>query len=391
MNFDFTPDQYLLRDSVRRFLADQWGARKLRAAAGQWDPALWQGLCGLGLQTLLVPETEEGAGLGLVDVALILEEFGRALVPGPMADTLLASDVVARFGTPAQRASLLPEIASGACRVAFAHAEAGAGHTAQEVALAAVNSAGEWRLQGRKILVPAAQAATRLLVSAKPPGGAPALFLCDAAGDRISIGRHQAIDPDSLLCQVHFDAATAQPIGAQPDAGALGRMLETSALAAATQMVGIAAAALDIAVAYAKHRTQFDRPIGSFQAIKHKCADMLVALECARSSVYYASWAAAEDDPELPLAVSMAKAACGDACRLVCNDALQIHGGVGFTWEYDIHLYLKRGKLLEYAFGDASFHRERVASIVLDGHPGASTVVLAETVPASSRRPYAVG
>jgi acyl-CoA dehydrogenase len=160
-------------------------------------------------------------------------------------------------------------------------------------------------------------------------------------------------------------------------------MLETSALAAAAQMVGIAGAALDLAVTYAKERTQFDRPIGSFQAIKHKCADMLVALESARSAAYYAAWAAAEDDPTFPLAVSIAKAACGDACRLACNEALQIHGGVGFTWEFDIHLFLKRGKLLEYAFGDASFHRERVASVVLPSETGATSAMARPTLAAS--------
>ena len=383
MNFDFTTDQYQLRDSVKRFLADRWGPKKLRVAASKFDPELWQGLCDLGLQTLLVPEAEDGAGLSLVDVSLIFEEFGRALVPGPMVDTILASDTISRFGTPAQKASLLPAIASGACRVAFAHAEAGNGHTAQDITLEATNVAGEWRLQGRKILVPAAQAATVFIVSAKTENGPAGLFICDAVSEQIAIEPHRAIDPDSLLCQVNFNGANAQLIGASCGTAPLGRMLETSAFAAAIQMVGIAAAALDIAVDYAKQRTQFDRPIGSFQAIKHKCADMLMAVESARSSAYYASWAAAEDDPVLPLAVSMAKAACGDACRLVCNDALQIHGGVGFTWEYDIHFYLKRGKLFEYAFGDASFHRERLASIVLDTQTVASIAAPSETVLAS--------
>ncbi len=383
MDFDFTAEQYLVRDSVRRFLADHWGPRKLRTAAGMFDPGLWTGLCGLGLQTLLVPENQGGAGLGLVDLALVLEEFGRALVPAPMADTILASDIISRFGTPQQQASLLAQISSGNCRVAFAHAEAGAGHTAPEVALAATSGTGEWRLHGRKILVPGAQAATHLLVSAKPQDGAAGLFICEAMNERISVQRHRAIDPDSMLCMVSFDSTLAQPIGVRPDARALARMLETNTLAASLQMVGIAAAALDIAVGYAKERTQFDRPIGSFQAIKHKCADMLVALEGARSAAYYGSWAAAEDDPALSLAVSMAKVVCGDACRLVCNDALQIHGGVGFTWEFDIHLFLKRGKLLEYAFGDASFHRERVASTVLDGKPNTPEAVAAETALAS--------
>lgn len=381
MDFDFNSDQYLLRDSVRSFLDEQWGPRKLRTAAGQFSSELWSGLCGLGLQTLLVPEEFDGAGLGFVDLALVLEEFGRALVPAPMVDTLLASDIVARFGTPRQRASLLPQISAGACRIAFAHAQAGIGHSAAEVTLAAERSAGDWRLRGEKILVPGALAATHLLVSARPDDGPAGLFICEAKDPGVSPRAHRAIDPESLLGSVTFDGARAQPVGDAPDASALARLLETSTLAAALQMAGIGAAALDMAVAYAKQRTQFDRPIGSFQAIKHKCADMLVALEGARSAAYYACWAVAEDDASLALAVAMAKAVSGDACRLICNDALQIHGGVGFTWDYDIHFYLKRGKLLEYAFGDASFHRERVASRVLGA--GAAEVGNAESAHAA--------
>ena len=372
MDFDFSSDQYLLRDSVRSFLDEQWGPRKLRLAAGRVSPELWSGLCALGLQTLPVPEEFDGAGLSFVDLALVLEEFGRALVPAPMAETILAADIFCRFGTPAQRASLLPQISAGACRIAFAHAQAGTGHTASEVTLAAERSAGEWRLRGRKILVPAAQAATHLLVSCKPQDGPAALFICEAKDLAAAPQAHRAIDPDSLLGSISFDGIRAQPVGDIPDARALARLLETSTLAAALQMVGIGAAALELAVEYAGQRTQFDRPIGSFQAIKHKCADMLVALESARSAAYYAAWAAAEDDSLLPLAVSMAKAVSGDACRLICNDALQIHGGVGFTWDYDIHFYLKRGKLLEYTFGDASFHRERVAALVLGANAGAN-------------------
>jgi alkylation response protein AidB-like acyl-CoA dehydrogenase len=296
----------------------------------------------------------------------VLEEFGRALVPGPMADTILAADILCRFGTPAQRASLLPQISAGTCRIAFAHAQAGAGHTACDVSLAAELAAGQWHLRGHKILVPAAQAATHFLVSAKPQDEVAALFICDAKDLAAAPQPHRAIDPDSLLASISFDGVPAQPVGEAPDARALARLIETSTLSAALQMVGISAAALTLAVDYAGQRTQFDKPIGSFQAIKHKCADMLVALESARSAAYYAAWAAAQDDALLPLAVSMAKAVSSDACRLICNDALQIHGGVGFTWDFDIHFYLKRGKLLEYAFGDASYHRERVAALVLD-------------------------
>jgi alkylation response protein AidB-like acyl-CoA dehydrogenase len=365
VNFDFTEDQYLLRDSVQGYLAEHWSTARLRAADGRFDDALWHGLCGLGLQTLLVPEQHGGAALGMVDAVLSFEAFGRALVPGPMVDTILISEVIARFGTAAQRAALLPGIAAGAVRLAFAHAEAGAGRDPSGFALTATPDGAQWRLHGRKILVPAAQAATALAVSARLPDGGTGLFLCSLPADGVTVTPHLAIDPGSLACAVGFDHAVADPVAVGTPHAALARLLETSAAAAAAQMVGIAGAALDMAVAYAKQRTQFDRPIGSFQAIKHKCADMLVAVENAKSAAYYAAWAVAEDAPDAQLAVSVAKAACGDACRFVCNECLQIHGGVGFTWDFDVHLFLKRGKLLEYRFGDAAWHRERVARLVL--------------------------
>lgn len=370
MNFDFDAEQYQLRDSVRSFLADRWGPRKARAAASRFDAELWQGLCGLGLQTLLIDAEHEGAGLTLVDFVLVLEEFGRALVPAAMTETVLAGEVIGRHGTAAQQRALLPPIAAGQARWAIAHAESGSGPDAADVTLAAEPVAGGWRLSGRKILVPCAEGATHLLVSAKPPNGPAALFCCETLAAGVSLRPHRAVDPFSLLCEVTFEGAAAEPVGDSPDGRALARLLDTSAFAAAAQMVGVAGAAMDLAVDYAKQRVQFERPIGAFQAVKHKCADMLVALEGAASAAYYASWALAQDlresQPEAALAVAMAKAACGDACRQICNDSLQVHGGVGFTWEFDIHLYMKRGRLLEALYGDATLHRERVAAIVLD-------------------------
>ena len=354
MNFDFNEEQYQLRDSVRGFLTDRWGVRRARASIGKFDRPLWTGLCDLGLQTLLVPAEHGGSGLGLIDLVLVLEEFGSAMVPATMADTQLESDVIGRYGSESQRSACLPAIAAGEMRIAFAHALR---DDAQVQAGIAGNGIS---LRGLKIAVPCAEAATHFLVSAADSHGSTGLYLCDATAVRVQ--PHQAVDPMALLGEVHLDGAPAQSLGT----AALARLLQTSAFSAAAQMVGVSATALDLAVAYAKDRKQFGRPIGAFQAIKHKCADMLVALEGARSAAYYASWALQEDEAAAAMAVSMAKAACGDACRLICNDALQIYGGVGFTWEFDIHFLLKRGKLLEYQFGDATQHRESVAAAILD-------------------------
>ena len=370
MNFDFSEDQCLLRDSVRGYLSRNWTTKRLRAAGATFDLGLWQGLCALGLQTLLVPEDHGGAGLGMVDAVLPFEEFGRALVPGPLVDTILISDIVARFGTTAQRQAVLPDVAAGTARLAFAHAEPGTGHRPGDIGTTATPHAGGWRLRGRKIFVPAADAATALAVSARLPDGRAALFLCGCSASGVAIARNVAVDRDSMPCRVEFDEAAAEPVGAYLPEAALDRLLETSAVAAAAQMIGIAGMAVEMAVAYAKQRIQFGQPIGAFQAIKHRCADMLMAVETARSAAYYAAWAV-EDGTDAALAVSVAKAACGDACRLACNECLQIHGGVGFTWDYDVHLFLKRGKLLEYSFGDASWHRERVAGLILPGEQAA--------------------
>ena len=363
-DFDFDSEQIQLRDSVRSFLYDRWGPRRVRESGEAFDRGLWSVLCELGLQTLLVPTPHAGAGLSLVDFVLVLEEFGRALVPAAMTETVLASEVIARHGSTEQQASWLPRIAAGERRLAFAHAEEGAGPGDGDISLEAGATGQGWRLRGSKILVPCAGAATHFVVSARTQGEPAGLYLCAADAAGLSHRPHRGVDPGACLGALHFDGVPAEPLGNA--AAALTRLLETSSFAAAAQMVGVCSAALDIAVAYAKERVQFDRPVGAFQAVKHKCADMLVALEGARSAAYYAAWALSEDEPDAPAIVSMAKAACGDACRQCCNDALQVHGGVGFTWEFDIHLYLKRGKLLEYQFGDAAWHRERVAAAILD-------------------------
>jgi len=353
MDFDFNQEQYQLRDSVRSFLEDKWGPKKARASLGKFDQNLWNGLCDLGLQTLLVPEKYGGAGLGLIDMVLVLEEFGYSLVPAAMSDTLLAAEILSLFGTDEQKDDFLPKIVTGNVRIAFAHA------SSDSTSVVAAGS-GSIKLNGKKIAVQCASVASHFLVSACNKDGFEGLYLCDATN--VKIRDHHAVDPTALLGEVSFEETPASFLGSK----AVHRLLLTSAFAASAQMVGISSKALDIAVAYAKDRKQFDRAIGSFQAIKHKCADMFVALEGARSASYFASWALQDDAINSDLAVSIAKSTCGDACRQICNESMQIHGGVGFTWDFDIHFFMKRGKLLEYQYGDATQHRERVAQAVLD-------------------------
>jgi alkylation response protein AidB-like acyl-CoA dehydrogenase len=372
MNFDFNAEQYMLRDSVRDLLAGKWSTEQLRGLVhgDGLDTALWRGLAELGLLTLLLPEAHGGMGMTILDLVLVLEEFGRALVPGPMVQTLLASEVIASHGTQEQQARLLPAVAAGHLALAVAYLENGAGYSVDDIRLTATRGDDGWWLRGTKILVPYGHAVDRLLVAARlhDPEGPLALFMCPARADGLTARTSVVIDPTYRLCEVTFDdvhVTAADVLGGGADAGALPRLLDTSALADAAQMTGIAARALEMAITYAKQRVQFGHPIGSFQAIKHKCADMAVLVDTCQSAVSYAGWALAERDPAASRAVSMAKAYCGDACRTVCNESLQIHGGIGFTWEHDLHLYLKRGKLLEYAFGDATWHRERVATSVL--------------------------
>jgi len=362
MDFDFNTDQYMLRDSVRRFLDDHAGPAQVRASGGAFDEHLWQGLCELGLPSLLVPEAQQGSGLGLLDAALLWEDMGRSLLPAPLIQTMVASDTLVRCASAEQAALWLPALASGQARWTWAQQEAD--RDPRSLQLQARSHGKGWLLEGQKMLVPAASSATHLLVSAQASDGQAGLFVCEVGATGLQAQPHQSIDDHSGLCQLRFAATPAQLL-AGGDA-ALNRLFDVSALAASVQMVGVASAAMDLTLDYAKQRTQFGQPIGAFQAIKHKFADMLVALEGARSCAYHAAWALAEEDSCAPVAVSMAKAASGDMCRLVCNEALQIHGGVGFTHEFNVHWFLRRGKYLEHAFGDASWHRERVAASLLD-------------------------
>lgn len=371
MNFDFTADQYALRDTIRSYLDDHWASPQLRASlSGSGLPAeLWDGLAGMGLQMVLVPEQYGGLGLGLTDASLLFETFGETLTPGLVADTMLASDLIARFGSESQRSELLPAIAEGRLKIAIAIGESATSFDPAEIATQATPAGNGWQLSGHKTIVPYGRLADRVLVAARAAEtGALAFFLLDPATQGVTLTPHVLVDPTARASSVALEQVNlpAEALIGAADGAAVQHGMRTSAAAAAAQLTGIAGRSLAMTLDYAKQRKQFGRAIGSFQAIKHKLADMMVTYETSRSAAYYAHWALAQGDAGQEAAVSLAKAYAGDMSRAVVNESVHIHGGIGFTWEYDLHFYLKRAKVFEYAAGDATYHRERYARAVID-------------------------
>jgi alkylation response protein AidB-like acyl-CoA dehydrogenase len=356
MNFGFNEEQKSIGDTVAQMLAD------LPALTGPDLEApgnsAWQAATELGLFALLVPERFEGAGLTLVDLALAIEALGAALAPPTIASTLAATDLIVRHGSETQQRALLPSIAAGEVKVAIAALEPGQGYDPADVRTAIADNL----LQGTKILVAGAADADLLLVLSRI-GDSPAIVAVTTRATGVTVTPHDDIDPTSALCAVSFDRVTLDDgavIGPSAPDRAAARLLNVAMTIGAGLLIGIAATMLHKSVQYAGTRAQFGKPLGSFQAIKHRCADMAVAVEAGRSAAYYAFWAVAEDASDLARAASMAKAYCGEVCRHVCNETIQVHGGMGFTWELGLHRFLRRSKVLEHSFGDAAYHNERI-------------------------------
>jgi alkylation response protein AidB-like acyl-CoA dehydrogenase len=369
MDFDFSEEQYMFRDSVKGFLEEKYGLAKVCEKDGEFDASLWAELNEMGTFSMLVPEQFGGLGLSFVDVSLVLEEYGRALVPAPISETIVATDLIVNHGSETQKARWLPLIAAGNLKIVPAIVEADAGYDPEDISATAVTSGNGWRLSGRKLLVPHAVAADLILAAIRFGAGGPlGLILIEPGREGISLRDHTTLDLLNRFYEVTFDNVSILQddiLGGEASLSAVQRLLDVSGVAAATQMTGIASKVLDEAVAYAGQRVQFDKPIGSFQAIKHRCADMAVSIDASRSAAYYAAWAVAEHAPDSGRAVSIAKSFCGDTSRFVCNEGIQLHGGIGFTWELGLHLYLRRAKVLEYSYGDAAYHRERVLTDTL--------------------------
>lgn len=368
MKFSFTDEQEQFRSILRRFLEDKSPAtevRRLMETDEGCDREVWRRLSGeLGLTAIHIPETYGGQGFGYVELGIALEEMGRVLLCAPyFASTVLAATAILNAGTEDQKRALLPAIAAGDTIATLAIAEDSGQWNGAGVAATAVLSDGKYRLDGVKSFVLDGHTADLIVVLARAPGsrGDEGLSLFTVAGDAKGLMRRplQTIDPTRKLARIELRSVLGELLG---DAGGaavpIARTLDLAAIALANEMVGGAETLRASAIAYAEMRMQFGRPIASFQSLKHKAADMLVDVELARSAAYYASEAADENDPDLPALASLAKARASEAYMQTAIHAIQIHGGIGFTWDNDTHLWFKRAKSSEVFLGDPAYHRE---------------------------------
>jgi alkylation response protein AidB-like acyl-CoA dehydrogenase len=371
VNFAFSDEQEQLRDAVRRFLeakSPSTEVRRLMDTTDGYDPAVWAQMANeLGLQSLHIPEEFGGQGFTFVELAIVLEEMGRVLLCAPYFSTVvLAADAIINAGTDAQKSELLPGIAGGETIAALAFTEPNGKWDASGIELVAKGSGDSYTLDGTKMFVIDGHLANLIVVAARleGTGGEEGIALFTVDGDAAGLTRTAlaTMDQTRKQAKLEFSGVAATPLGTPGEGwAALSKTLDQAAACLANESVGGAQQVLDMSVEYAKVRVQFGRPIGSFQAIKHKCADMLLEVESGKSAAYYAAWAAAEDNEELPVAASLAKAYCSDAYFHAAAENIQIHGGIGFTWEHDAHLYFKRAKSSELLLGDPSYHRELLA------------------------------
>ena len=374
MDFGFSEEQEMLRDAAKRFLADNCSTkfvRQMMADTTAHNQDFWKKLVGLGWPGLLIPEEFGGQGGSFLDMTVIVEEAGKAILPGPFfTAALLAAPLLIEAGTDEQKKNILPRMAKGEFIGTVAIAEASGRFDADGIQLKATKSGSDYVLNGEKFFVPDAHVANGIAVAARTGGSGTngiTLLAMNTNTPGITITQLKTVDMTRRLCHVKFDNVKTSEVLGKPDQGwaPLNRTLEIAGSALSTEIVGTAQKALDLAVEYAKTRVQFGKPIGSFQAVKHKCVDMMVAVENARSLAYYAAWTVDTRNNEAATAVPMAKAYASDMGKNVTSEAIQVHGGIGFTWEHDMHLYHRRALAGEANFGNAPVHRETVARAVL--------------------------
>jgi alkylation response protein AidB-like acyl-CoA dehydrogenase len=359
MEFGLSESQQILKDTARKFFAGECPiaeVRRLMETDTAYDPTLWTKLAEQGFTGIISPEEYGGMGLGKVELILLMEEAGYALLPGPLFSTVaLAGAVIDAVASPEQKKKYLTRIAGGQARATVAMLEAGASWDPADVKLPVAGG----KLSGTKLFVSDAAAADFIVVVAQN-----GVFVVEAKAPGLRVEPMKGMDLARKIYSVEFAGTPGERLGGTES---LGKALALATAALAAEMVGGMQRALEITVAYAKTRKQFGKPIGIYQAVQHQCADMYLETESSRSAAYYAAWALEENAPDALAAVSIAKMYASDAARTVGNRGIQVHGGMGFTWENDLHLYYRRAKASETMLGDATFHRERIARLVIDG------------------------
>jgi alkylation response protein AidB-like acyl-CoA dehydrogenase len=363
--FDLTDEQQAIKATARDFLASRFKSERIREiAAGEsgYDADGWRQMAELGWAGLALPEEWGGQGLGIVELAILFEEMGYALAPSPLFSNTIAGLALTLCGSDDQRERYLRPLAEGEKRGTPALWGAGSTATPGAYVMEARADGDGVVLDGEKVLVMDAAGADFFLVATADGHR----HLVDSDADGVSVSEEPSIDSTRRLSTVHFDGVRVAAEDTLPAEGhEYEAVLDRLCVALAAESTGVAQRSLEMAVEYAKDRQQFGRPIGAYQAVSHRCAQMLLETENARSTYYGAAWAADAEPESLPLAASMAKAYASDAGWRVPDASIQVHGGIGFTWEHDLHFFLKRGRANAALFGDAKWHRERVAEAVL--------------------------
>lgn len=369
MDLELSDERAMLREASRDLLSDHSPIDVVRAALDRdedVDPTLWRLASDLGWPGIALPEEHGGTGQGLIELAIVAEEIGRAAARAPFLPTTLVGRAVARSGPAQLQAEMLPALAAGTAWASWAIAEPGAPWTVEGVRTTARTDGGAVVLDGVKTAVQDAGSARWLLVTAQLDG-APASFLVDRDTPGVSVRRQHVLDLTRRFYEVRLDGARV-PSERQLDGGAtdVQRLLDDACVLMSAETFGVLDRMLELTVDYVKVRVQFGRPIGSFQAVKHKCATMAILVHGTRAATYHAAMAADADTCDASraacVAASYASAAAGD----VAGDSLQLHGGIGFTWEHDLHLYLRRAKVDGVLYGDTAVHRDRLCGLVQD-------------------------
>ena len=378
MDIKLNADQVEIARQARRFCENETPieyARKMFEDPKGYTDEIWGKMVEMGWTAMCIPEDYDGLGLELMDLAVVVEEMGRIVAPGPFfSSTVLAGEVLKAAGDSGRKSSYLSRMAAGEIKGALAMCEAEGGGDPEYINLTARPDGDGFILNGCKAPVPDAHTADFLICAARTAAGAEAtagitLFLVDLPNDGLKVTPLPAMDGTRKPCAVEFDNLRlgADTILGNVNRGwdPLGKALQRAWVIMSAECVGGAQRAMEIATAYAKERVQFDQPIACFQSIKHMCAQMYVETESARSLLYWAAWAQDHADAkEAAVSASVSKSYCADAYRNAAAKAIQILGGTGMTWEHDIHLYIKRSKANELSLGDRNYHRERVVRLL---------------------------